>query len=137
MHLVPDSARAAALSVACVRLAAAVVGSAALAIAGCGGDSSGSEPGSGVPGLVAPIEIADCTDWKEGSTEERLGTIRQIREFTGGPVAGDSGATGAILDDEDAYDLFESYCANEFARGFKLYKLYGRAAAFSGENAQR
>ena len=37
-----------------------------------------------------------------------------------------------MLDDEKAYDLFDSYCENEFARGFKLYKLYARAAAFSG-----
>jgi hypothetical protein len=107
------------------------------ALVGCGGDGDGSAQGSGQGAqLSAPINLADCSDWQEGSVEERLGTIDAIREFTGGPIAG-SPASGRILSDEDAYDLFENYCANEFARGFKLYKLYGRAAAFSGENAQR
>jgi hypothetical protein len=108
------------------------VGAAALAVAGCGGETAGNESDSGVPGLVAPLELADCTDWNDASTEERFGTIEQIRRFTGGDVSGDSGATGSVLDDERAYDLFERYCENEFARGFKLYKLYGRAAAFGG-----
>jgi hypothetical protein len=36
------------------------------------------------------------------------------------------------LDDQQAYDLLNSYCEADFARGFKLYKLYPRAAAFSG-----
>jgi len=31
-----------------------------------------------------------------------------------------------------AYKVLESYCKNYFARGFKLYKLYERAAAFVG-----
>jgi hypothetical protein len=37
-----------------------------------------------------------------------------------------------VLDDARAYKVLESYCANSFARGFKLYKLYERAAAFVG-----
>jgi hypothetical protein len=37
-----------------------------------------------------------------------------------------------VLDDERAYELLQSYCAHYFARGFKLYKLYERAAAFVG-----
>ena len=39
---------------------------------------------------------------------------------------------GPVLDDERAYNLLQGYCANRFARGFKLYKLYERAAAFVG-----
>ena len=82
--------------------------------------------------LADPIELADCTDWNEGSVEERLGTIRQIRNFISGPVPG-TGGRGVVLDDDTAYDLFDSYCENEIARGFTLYKIYVRAAAFSGE----
>ncbi len=77
----------------------------------------------------APINLADCTDWKEASVEGRLGTIAQIEEFTGGPIAG-TDASGNTLDDQRAYDLFENVCSNDYARAFKLYKLYGRAAAF-------
>ncbi len=105
------------------------------ALAGCGGEGDGSsgESGQGVQ-LGDPVSLADCTDWNDGSVEQRFGTIAQIREFTGGPIAG-TPASGSTLSDERAYDLFETYCENEFARGFKLYKLYGRAAAFSGSGA--
>ena len=81
--------------------------------------------------LEAPINLADCTDWEEGSVEERLGSIAKIQDFTGGPVQG-TGGTGAVLTEERAYDLFENFCENEYARGFKLYKLYSRGAAFGG-----
>lgn len=119
----------------------AIVIALALALGACGegGDDDRSLAASasdqGVQ-LSDPINLADCTDWKRGSVEERVGTIAAIRDFTGGHVAG-SQASGTVLPDDRAYDLFENYCENEFARGFKLYKLYGRAAAFSGENAQR
>jgi hypothetical protein len=102
-------------------------------LAGCGNGSEpeGDQAPAAVPGLGVPINLADCGDWRDAAVEERLGTISQLREFVGGPVAGTPGR-GSVLEDEEAYDLFESYCENEFARGFKLYKLYSRAAAFSG-----
>ena len=40
--------------------------------------------------------------------------------------------TGAVLEDERAYELIDHACHVSFAQGFKLYKLYERAAAFSG-----
>jgi hypothetical protein len=102
----------------------------AVSLAACG-ESSGDPPPSGAgPTLAAPINLANCTDWNEASVDQRLATIDRIKEFVGGPVAGTE-ASGETLDDDRAYDLFESYCAEEFARGFKLYKLYSRAAAFS------
>jgi hypothetical protein len=112
------------------------IGACALALAvltGCGGGdrSAPVEQGGIGDALVAPINLADCTDWQQGSVEERLATIEQIRNFLGGHVAGTE-SSGKVLGDDEAYDLFESYCENEFARGFKLYKIYARAAAFSG-----
>jgi hypothetical protein len=105
-----------------------------LTTAGLGGcSSSGEEPpaaGAGI-GVGAPIRLADCTDWRNADVAERLGTVGQIRDFAGGPV-GSRGGRGATLPDERAYDLFQGYCENEFARAFKLYKLYTRAAAFQG-----
>ena len=95
----------------------------------CGGDTAGNESSDAGVNVGAPINLADCTDWEGASVEERLGTIAQIREFTGGPVAG-TDASGSILDDQKAYDLFENACSQDYARAFKLYKLYGRAAAF-------
>jgi hypothetical protein len=104
----------------------------ALVVAACG-ESSGDPPPAGAgPNVGAPINLADCTDWKQASVDQRLGTIEQLKNYVGAPVAG-TGGSGGTLDDDKAYDLFENYCANEFARGFKLYKLYSRAAAFSDQ----
>jgi hypothetical protein len=115
-----------------MRRAAAVI-LIGLTLAGCGGsDEDSGEQGPGVQ-LDDPIELADCTDWNEGSVEERLGTIRQIRNFIGGPVPG-TGGTGVTLDDERAYEIFEEACSHGVAQGFTLYKLYVRAAAFSPES---
>jgi hypothetical protein len=56
-----------------------------------------------------------------------------LRGFAGGPIGSSKGIQrGPVLDDARAYRLLQSYCANYFARGFKLYKLYERAAAFLG-----
>ena len=53
---------------------------------GCGTDDR-EEPGAlGGPTLDAPVELANCTDWNDGSVDERLGTIAQIENFVGGPV---------------------------------------------------
>lgn len=115
----------------------AIVGAGVALIAsgltGCGGDTSTGASGAGVgSALAAPINLADCTDWQQASADERLGTIEQIRNYVGGGVAGTEGS-GVVLDDERAYEVLDNFCQNEFARGFKLYKLYSRAAAFSGE----
>ena len=107
-------------------------------LAGCGG-GSGNQPQVDVgPNVGQPISLADCNDWNQANTEQRLGTIKQLKDFAGGPVVGNSATapsgTGAVLDDKQAYDLFNRYCAASFAGAFKLYKLYERAAAFEGHH---
>jgi len=111
-----------------VVLAAAL---AALAVAGCGGGSGEAhEDGAGAR-IGVPLRLADCTDWKQADVAERLGTLGQLSGFAGGEVAGTGGGTGPVLAEERAYDLFQGYCRPGFARSFKLYKLYGRAAGFA------
>ena len=120
-------------------LAAAVVCAlTAATIAGCGG-GSGTQPQVDVgPNVGQPINLADCNDWNQANTEQRLGTIDDLKNFAGGPVVGNNASspsgTGAVLEDKQAYDLFNNYCRESFARGFKLYKLYERAAAFAGHH---
>ena len=64
---------------------------------------------------------------------ERRATVVQLRKFAGGPVgSSEELKRGPVLDDTRAYKGLDSYCRNHFARGFKLYKLYERAAAFVG-----
>ena len=121
-----------------MRIAAAILAAGAL-LAGCG--SSSNQPVvQGGPHISGPLELADCNDWNQASTEDRLGTIHQLKGFAGGPVVGGgtnpASGTGAVLDDKHAYDLLNNYCKNSFARGFKLYKLYERAAAFAGAPQQ-
>ena len=107
----------------------------ALLAAGCGEDNVSQEEAQAELGvdLGAPINLADCTDWQQGDVSQRLGTIRELEEFLGGPVGNPGGGHGATLSEDDAYQLFENFCEEEYARGFKLYKLYSRAAAFGGD----
>jgi hypothetical protein len=100
-------------------------------IAGCGGQAGGQRPVDAGPQLAAPINLANCRDWRAADPAERLGTVRQIRNFAGGPVGSSELKRGFVLEDKQAFELFDSYCAKPFARGFKLYKLYTRSAAFS------
>jgi hypothetical protein len=122
------------------RTFAVVLFVAAALIAGCGGGSS-TEPQVGVgPNVGQPISLADCNDWNQANTEQRLGTITQLKDFAGGPIVGNNASSpsgrGAVLDDKDAYNLFNGWCSQSYAHGFKLYKLYERAAAFRGAPAQ-
>jgi hypothetical protein len=112
-----------------VLLAALIPG--AVSLGGCfgGGSEDGGERVRAR--LGAPVRLANCRDWNDAPIRERQATIEGIREFAGGPVPGKA-AGGRTIPDDKAYDLFENYCRHDFARGFKLYKLYARAAAFSG-----
>jgi hypothetical protein len=118
----------------------AMIATAGALVAGCGGGSSTQPQVDVGPNVGAPISLADCHDWNQANTEQRLGTIKQLKDFAGGPIVGNDATspsgTGAVLDDKDAYNLFNHYCAEGFSRGFKLYKLYERAAAFSGQPEQ-
>jgi hypothetical protein len=109
-------------------------------LVGCGSGSS-AEPQVDVgPNVGQPINLADCDDWQQANTEQRLGTIEQLKGYAGGPVIGNNpsspSGTGSVLDDKKAYDLFNGWCSQSYARGFKLYKLYTRAAAFTGQPEQ-
>lgn len=84
--------------------------------------------GSG-PGLDVPLRLADCGDWNDASVAQKLATVDRVEAFAGGPTGSPAGH-GATLTDDRAFNLFESYCSADFARAFKLYKLYTRAAAF-------
>jgi hypothetical protein len=97
---------------------------------GCDGDDgSGTASGAG-PQINVPLRLADCDDWNQADVSERLGTVKQLSDFAGGPTGSPAGH-GNVLSDKRGYEVMENWCANDFARAFKLYKLYTRAAAFS------
>jgi hypothetical protein len=103
---------------------------AGLGLSGCLGGDSSSGPASAGARIGVPLTLADCSDWRKATPSEREGSIRALRDFAGGPIGEGSGRRGATLDDDRAYKVLDDYCRQDFARGFKLYKLYTRAAAF-------
>ena len=103
-------------------------------VAGCGGKSdSETSDQEKLPTLPTALRYAECSDWRKGSIDERRGTIRQIREFAGGPVGSSQGIQkGRVMDDNEAYLLIDRNCSKRYAVGFRLYLLYTHAAAFAG-----
>lgn len=103
----------------------------ALAVVACGDPNGGGEPaakgvGQEKAGSVAPL--AHCRDWNSGTEAEQQATIEDIRSqinLEGGTVR------APPLSDEEAREVFDSACSNEFAGTFRLYVLYSRAAAFA------
>ena len=103
------------------------------ALAGCAGQKSGTQqPVNAGPSIGVPLRLATCTDWRQADASERLGTIGELNSFAGSPVGSSTLKRGPVLKDTQAYDLLQRECAQPFARGFKLYKLYERAASFAG-----
>lgn len=81
--------------------------------------------GEPIGGSVAPL--AQCRDWLRGSRDERLATIEDIRgQLT--PQTSESEDSG--LSDQEAYDLFDRVCAQEYASAYRLYRLYVQRAGF-------
>jgi len=102
---------------------------AAMALGGCGADDGPAAQARG--GIGQPVRTADCQAWKDSGARERFETVEALRQFAGDRTGSPAGR-GATLDDEAAYDLLERSCEPAYAAGFKLYKLYTRAAAFAG-----
>ena len=89
-------------------------------------DISGTEPvGEMLAGSVAPL--VECRDWNGASPEERLATVADVRSQIN---LEDSGISAPALTDEEAQEMFDSSCEPAWAEGFRLYKLYARAAGF-------
>lgn len=101
-------------------------------LAGCGDD----RPKASATGVVGSVRLANCTDWEHGNVKQRRATVLALRRFAGGPVGSSKVLkNGLVLPDGRAYRVLDSYCGQYFARGFKLYKLYDRAATMVGRPA--
>ena len=123
--MVHDAARAQLSGVR--RAGAALCVVFALPLSGCMGGGDGQV--SAESRIARPTQLVQCRDWNEASPRERSGTIDVLREFAGGPTGSPAG-TGRTLEDDQAYEVFDSWCSRPYARGFRLYKLYTRASAF-------
>jgi hypothetical protein len=97
----------------------ALVAAAAILLAGCGGEPAAPQP------FGAKLQTATCTDWREGSPQQRQSAVHRLKITVGGPRK-----EGNTLPDEVAYSTLDARCEPDFARGFLLYELYIRAAGF-------
>ena len=82
------------------------------------------------PGLIGGVALqqARCAQWRAGTADERARTLVALGAVVGGPT--EHGGVGTTLDAAEATRLFDAECASPIARGFLLYELYIRAAAF-------
>jgi hypothetical protein len=96
----------------------------------CGGSHTSSTAPAAERSFGATVRTADCNQWRVLTPADREKLLVAMRTFFGGPVGG-SGARGQVVPDKQAYGLLQRYCRQSFAGTFKLYKIYGRAAAFN------
>ena len=101
-------------------LGPALATAAAIVVAGCGGQPAPAEP------FGVALQVADCNDWRASSPQERQSAIDQLERAVAGPRK-----EGNTLEDDVAYNTLDGRCEPTFARGFLLYQLYIRAAAFT------
>jgi hypothetical protein len=115
-----------------------------LAFAACGDDGGAGEPEAGTDdGAIVDIsgnpavgevtagsvaQLAQCRDWNRATEDEKLATIADIRSQVN--VKG-TGVDAPELTDEEATEVFDNACREEYAQGFRLYVLYARAASFA------
>lgn len=101
-----------------------------LAAAGCGADPEDEQPvgpvGEERAGSVA--QLAECSDWTAGDRAQREATVAVIKAAIN--LEDGTGETPE-LSDEEAYRVIDTTCAQDFAAGFRLYKVYARATSFA------
>lgn len=123
----------------------AAAGLAALTIAaGCGSDGEPDSAPAGDDGTGQVVDISEsgvvgeilgssaaslveCRDWNGADEGERLATIEDVRSQQ---HPEEPGIDEPALSDEEAAELFDNACSPSYAQGFRLYKLYARAAGF-------
>jgi hypothetical protein len=109
----------------------------ALILASCGGSEVEQPAIGGGSSEIPPGSLGKlvCEDWNRGDLDMRTAIVEELRGFAGGPVVGQGvEGTGPVLEDEQAYELFERRCEDSFAEDFLLYKLYTHAAGFAGRS---
>jgi hypothetical protein len=73
-------------------------------------------------------QLAQCSDWNKGTRDRRLATIGAVRAHIN---LQDTAVKTPVLSNRAAYRVFANTCSKPFAAGFRLYKLYARAASFA------
>jgi ribosomal protein L31 len=102
---------------------------AALALAGCG--SAHHRAANPSPTAFPPtLQTADCDQWNEMRAASKQQLVEQMTLFFGARV-NDQYGRGQTLPTDQAFRVLTDGCHPAYAGAVKLYKLYGRAAAFT------
>lgn len=118
-----------------MRRAAALLAAAAV-LGGCGGAKRPSprpqaaSPTATATALPPTLALSDCDEWRELRPASRLAFVEQLRLFFGAKV-NDTYGRGQTLPTEQALAVLDNGCRPAYAGAVKLYKIYGRAAAFT------
>lgn len=104
---------------------------AAALLVGCGGQEE-RPPAAAARATTFPptLQTADCNQWRELRSASRRQLVEQMRLFFGARVDAEHGR-GQTLSQPQALAVLTSGCRPDYAGAVKLYKLYGRAAAFT------
>jgi len=119
-----------AAAVAVAALAAALV----VTVVAPGGDARAPVAGARHV-TVAPVtriggkalQSARCRHWRAATARRRDAVVATLADVVGGPTPYGRAST---LPADVARRLFDRTCSRPYARGFLLYELYTRAAAF-------
>ena len=120
-------------------IAAAVALLAAVSLLGSDAPAPARTPArpAGPPGVAMiggeKLQSARCRQWRGATPAEKDAVVATLARVVGGPTPY---GRASILPDPVAHDLFDRACARYYARGFLLYEMYTRAAAFH-ETPQR
>jgi hypothetical protein len=73
------------------------------------------------------LQSARCRHWRAATARRRDAVVATLADVVGGPTPYGRAST---LPADVARRLFDRTCSRPYARGFLLYELYTRAAAF-------
>jgi hypothetical protein len=96
---------------------------------GCGGGHDRAAAPAPTP-FPPTLQTADCDEWREMRAASRHALIEQMTLFFGARVNSQYGR-GQTLTPDQAERVLSDGCRPAYAGAVKLYKLYGRAAAFT------
>lgn len=120
-----------------LRAALSAAGAALVLASGCGSQAEKTAAPAPTPASRAAsaaaettVRAADCAVWEVLGPRDRTHLLVALRKLFGAAVSG-TPEQGQILPDATATRLLDRSCHPSFASHFKIYKLYGRAAAFT------
>ena len=123
----PQRRRLVVLAVAIAVLGAAIAVAVLTLPSSSDDDSARSRPHGVALIQGEALQSASCEDWLTGSARDREDIVAALEYDTSGPTPYGPAST---LPAPEAHRLFDRACAKPYARGFLLYQLYTRAAAF-------